>query len=351
MDIGRPAPASVSRSILDDLIAQKALFEALASAVPDGLIHVDARGNIARFNAAAVRLTGIAAENAIGRPLHELLADSSADPLRESDGAPVALQFRGNTGGHCIRARVCPVPVGLGYLLLFGTPQRFAELEQLKRELVSTVSHELKTPLAAIKAYAATLRNNPALYDAERDEYLGIIESQADRLAHLIEELLLVGRVESGQLIRRRILSPIDRLLDDALAEIVYDPARYPIVRENTAIDVSGDPERLRDLLRNLIENAIKYSPDGGTIRISARHDTGLCVIEITDHGAGIDAADLPYIFDRFFRSEEAAASGAGGSGLGLYIVQALVRAHGGSIDVRSDHGLGTTFVLRLPLR
>lgn len=141
--------------------------------------------------------------------------------------------------------------------------RRIDEIEQLKNELVSTVSHELKTPLATIKAYAATLRQNPELYAERRDEYLKIVEEQADRLSRLIEDLLLVTRVEAGQLLRRRATVRLDTVLREAIAEIHFDKDRHPITCETDSISISGDPDRLRDLFRNLVENAIKYSPNG----------------------------------------------------------------------------------------
>jgi len=227
--------------------------------------------------------------------------------------------------------------------------RRIDEIEQLKNELVSTVSHELKTPLATIKAYAATLRQNPELYAEKRDEYLKIVEEQADRLSRLIEDLLLVTRVEAGQLLRRRATVKLDTVLREAIAEIHFDKELHPISCETGSVSVSGDPDRLRDLFRNLVENSIKYSPNGGAIAVRARSNNGSTQIEITDSGIGIAAEDLPYIFERFFRVESEITSTVGGSGLGLYIVSAIVRAHGGTIEARSEPGHGTTFSIVLP--
>jgi signal transduction histidine kinase len=229
--------------------------------------------------------------------------------------------------------------------------QRIDEIEQLKNELVSTVSHELKTPLAAIKAYTATLRQNPELYAEKREEYLRIVEEQADRLSRLIDDLLLVTRVEAGQLLRRRAMTTVDAVLDEALAEIHFDVARHPIERDTANVAISGDPDRLRDLLRNLIENAMKYSPGGGPIAVRAHERSGRTIIEVSDRGIGISAEDLPYIFERFYRAESEIATAAGGSGLGLYIARAIARAHGGTIEARSEPARGTTFTVSLPKR
>jgi signal transduction histidine kinase len=229
--------------------------------------------------------------------------------------------------------------------------RRIDEIEQLKNELVSTVSHELKTPLAAIKAYTATLRQNPELFAEKREEYLRIIEEQADRLSRLIDDLLLVTRVEAGQLLRRRTTIPLDAVLDEALAEIHFDTKRHPVLRETGNALVSGDPDRLRDLFRNLIENAIKYSPEGGAIAIRAREEADGTIVEVSDSGIGISGDDLPYVFERFYRANSEAVEAAGGSGLGLYIARAIVRAHGGKIHAKSESGRGTTFTVSLPNR
>ena len=229
--------------------------------------------------------------------------------------------------------------------------QRIDEIEQLKNELVSTVSHELKTPLAAIKAYTATLRQNPELYAEKREEYLRIVEEQADRLSRLIDDLLLVTRVEAGQLLRRRTITSVDEVLDEALAEIHFDHSHHPIERETGGAKISGDPDRLRDLLRNLIENAMKYCPNGGPIVVRARENGTQTVLEVSDCGIGISADDLPYIFERFYRAESDISTAAGGSGLGLYIARAIARAHGGTIEASSEPGRGTTFTVSLPKR
>jgi signal transduction histidine kinase len=358
VDIGRTLPADVSRDLLDELLAFKALFEAVTHVVGDALVHLDEQRKIVRFNAGAERLLGCSALSVIGSEFSQLYHKTNAgDPfatpahaqarttpliLRDTQGEPLAVTARS----------VAVMRDGTTeWLLAFAPKQRVDEIEQLKNELVSTVSHELKTPLAAIKAYTATLRHNPALYETHRDEFLGVVEQQADRLTRLVEDMLLVTRVESAQLLRRRVVVPLDRILDEAINELNHDPVTHPIDRHTQGVEVSGDPERLRDVFRNLLENALKYSPAGGTIRVSAQSTEDRTLIEIADRGIGIAEDDVPYIFDRFYRAQSDTTATVGGSGLGLYIVLALVRAHGGTIDVRSAPGKGTTFVMRLPLR
>ena len=233
-----------------------------------------------------------------------------------------------------------------GWLIAFSPVRKIDEIEQLKNELVSTVSHELKTPLATIKAYTSTLRQNSQVLETQRDEFLAVVEQQADRLSRLIDDMLLVSRVEAAQMLRRRVVTPVDVLLDRVFAELSIDSARFRVVRDCGSTTISGDPERVHDVLRNVIENAVKYSPDGGTIAIDASSDAERTTVNIRDEGMGIAEENLPYIFDRFYRVESEITSRAGGSGLGLFIVNSLVRAHGGNIEVRSGLGEGTTFSL-----
>jgi two-component system phosphate regulon sensor histidine kinase PhoR len=359
VDFGRTLPAHVGHELLDELIASKGLVETLAHLVTEGLVHVDADCRVVRFNPAAERMLGYSALSVTGTDLRALLHDTNAeDPFVVTPALePRALQltFRDTQGAPVrVRARCAALSRGEdpeGWIIGFHTGRRVDEIEQLKNELVSTVSHELKTPLSAIKAYSATLRQNPSLYESHRDEFLAVVEQQADRLSRLVDDMLMVSRVETEQLLRRRLRVPLDRVLDDAVREISVNPVTHPIQRDVQGVDVSGDPDRLRDVLRNLVENAIKYSPEGGPISIHASTSEGYTQIDIRDRGIGIAEEHMPYIFDRFYRVECDATAAAGGSGLGLYIVNALVRAHGGTIDVRSELGEGSVFTLRLPLR
>ncbi|HET9097112.1 MAG TPA: PAS domain-containing sensor histidine kinase [Candidatus Baltobacteraceae bacterium] len=358
MDSSRTLPADVNRELLDDLLAAKALFAAVTHIAAEAIVQVDERRRIVRFSPAAETILGFSAESMIGAEVDTILDQSNTGSLclPDDDARPFALVLRDSGGKPLhVRARCLTLKHGAepdGWLLVFAPKARIEEIEQLKNELVSTVSHELKTPLAAIKAYTATLRQNPALYESHREEFLGVVEQQADRLSRLVDDILLVTRVESGHMLRRRVSVALDSVVDQALRELHHDPVNHPLARRyEGGVVISGDPERLRDVFRNLLENAFKYSPAGGAIEISAENAPDQTVVHIRDSGIGIAAADLPYIFDRFYRAESENTASVGGSGLGLYIVHALVRAHGGAIDVRSERGTGTTFTLRFPVR
>lgn len=331
MDCGRTIPSHVDS------------FAALAEIVSEGVLFLNSDETIRSVNPAAQRLLGYAPESLIGTPLERIMHESNAgDPL----SAHAEIVLRDTLG-----TAVTVIARYADRVFVFAPAVRVDEIEQLKNEFVGTVSHELKTPLAAIKAYAATLRQHPQIYESHRDEFLSVVEEQADRLSRVVDDMLTVTRVEGGHLLRRRVRVKAARAIDEALLGISYNPAVHPIVLELGDIDLSGDPERLRDLFRNLIENAIKYSPAGGTIVLRGEQDALSTSIAVLDSGCGIAPDDLPYIYDRFFRGAAHEAGEVPGSGLGLYIAKAIVRAHGGTIDAQSKPGEGTAFNVKLPLR
>jgi len=359
VDIGRTLPADVTRDLLDEVLSFKALYEALVRVADCAVIELDDCERIVRFNPLAEAMTGYSAVSLAGRQLGDIVAEPALEQFlpRTSDAPVASIRFRiTDTAGAKIdvSGRAIAMMRGDapdGWLIAFSSNRKIDEIEQLKNELVSTVSHELKTPLATIKAYTSTLRQNAHVLETQREEFLAVVEQQADRLSRLIDDMLLVSRVEAAQMLRRRVVTPVDTLLDRVLAEVSIDPAKHALHRRCSDAVISGDPERIHDVLRNVVENAVKYSPDGGAIHIEADSDGERTVVSIRDEGIGISEEDLPYIFDRFYRVDNDIAARTGGSGLGLFIVNALVRAHGGTIDVRSDVGEGTTFTLTFPVR
>ncbi|MGH8164127.1 MAG: histidine kinase dimerization/phospho-acceptor domain-containing protein, partial [Rhodanobacteraceae bacterium] len=221
MDIGRPLPADVTRDILDELLTFKSLYETLTRCVSDCVIEIDPQRHIVRFNYAAEALTGFSAPSLLGRRFDELLqgdATALCTDDHRSDARTVAFTILDTQGSPLdVRGRIIPLArsnSGDGWIVTFAPVVKIAEIEQLKNELVSTVSHELKTPLAAIKAYAATLAQNPGLHGEQREEFLTVIEQQADRLSRLIDDMLLVTRVNAEQMLRRRAPVALDAILD-----------------------------------------------------------------------------------------------------------------------------------------
>ncbi|MDE2480676.1 MAG: HAMP domain-containing histidine kinase [bacterium] len=322
-------------------------FDALARLVSDAIAMLSVEGTVSAWSDAAAALTGISREAALGNALESLFA--RVEPPLGFALVPVA--FTVWTNDERRRAlEASALSVSDGWMISFGAQQRYDAIDQLKNEIVTTVSHELKTPIASIKAFATTMRENPEAIARERDEYLATIEHEADRLAAAVDALLLAGRVDARHLLARREPISAEALLDRALERIgASDRAR---VRGSLAdVELHGDPDLLALALANLLDNAVKFSGGDAPIDVEAARDGGTTSLRVRDRGIGIAAEHLPYIFERFYRVERPLTAATGGYGLGLFVVREIAHAHGGAVDVASAAREGTTFTLRIPER
>jgi signal transduction histidine kinase len=218
---------------------------------------------------------------------------------------------------------------------------------------LSTVSHELRTPLASIKGFATTLLREDVEWEEEsRREFLSIIDEESDRLTELIGNLLDMSRIEAGTLRVEPEPTDLGPIIQETASEfqMLTHDHRIEILLAPTLPLVMADPRRARQILRNLVENAIKYSPQGGSITIAASADANSVQTSVTDQGIGIDPSHLDSVFDRFYQVDSASTRRVGGSGLGLSICKAIVEAHHGAIWVESQWGRGSTFYFTFPL-
>jgi signal transduction histidine kinase len=223
------------------------------------------------------------------------------------------------------------------------------ESERLKSDLVNTVSHELRTPLSGVLGFTKLLLSRD--FDSQtRRHYLGIVDAQARRLSELIDDFLDVRRIEEGRFERARELVDVAALLrEEAQLYSQQSPKHEVAVEiEKAPLPVIGNPDRLRQVIGNLISNAIKYSPQGGIVEVTAGPDNGSVRVEVRDEGMGIPLSQQHRIFTKFFRGD-AATSGITGTGLGLAVSRDIVESHGGRIGFTSAEGEGTTFFVELP--
>ena len=241
----------------------------------------------------------------------------------------------------------------VGAVAVFHDVSELKRLERVRREFVANVSHELRTPLTAIKGYAETLRDGGLRDPETAAEFVRVIHRHAERLRALIEDLLDLAAVEQGE--ARIDLAPV-ALRDVATqAEAVARPAAAG-KRHTLTLDVPGDlprvladRDRLGQVLINLLDNAVKFTPEGGRIEVSARPSSGRVVVSVKDNGVGIPPEDIGRIFERFYRVGRSRDRREGGTGLGLAIAKHLTQAMGGTIEVESRPGSGTTFRVSLP--
>jgi signal transduction histidine kinase len=224
----------------------------------------------------------------------------------------------------------------------------------LKTDFVSTVSHELRTPLAAIYGAAMTLRRRDvAVEESQRERLLEVVSSESDRLARIVNDILWASRLESG-----RMSIAIERCDAAAIAAEVADVCRARIPAEIELVvaapsglpSVAADPDKLRQVLTNLLDNAVKYSPDGGRVELEVARSGGRVRFRISDEGLGVPPAEQDRIFEKFFRLDPNLTRGVGGTGLGLYISRELVTRMNGRIWVVSDGRSGSSFFLELPV-
>ena len=330
------------------------------SHVDDGVFLVDRDGIVRLWNPAAETITGIAPRNIIGRPVHEAIPSWAAVepliPIGETPGAgenPVqAVPLELEAGEIWVSLSRVGFEEGTVYAFRDLTAER--RVDEMKADFLATASHELRTPVAAVYGAAMTLmRTDYVLGEEARTRLLEIIASESDRLTRIVDDVLWASRVDSG-----RLTLAIDGFDAAQLAAGIIAAARAHLPASVTIAfeapkslpPVAGDPDKVRQVLANLLDNAVKYSPDGGEVEVRLEAQPGRMRFSIRDQGLGVPLQEQARIFEKFYRLDPQLTRGVGGTGLGLYICRELVRRMGGRIWVASGEGPGSTFFFELPL-
>ncbi|MBN1660874.1 MAG: HAMP domain-containing protein [Anaerolineae bacterium] len=345
------------RQQVSTLAEEQERLAAVLDHMADGVLITDARGQVRLINAAAARLLDTSEEGALERsfsqvaPYHPLIDLWRA--AREQGEEQVEM-IEISHHGLFLQAIITPFPETEvdGYLVILQDLTRIRRLETVRRDFISNISHELRTPLAGLRALVDTLRGGAIKDQKAAKRFLKRMDAEVDALTQMVEELLELSRIESGQaplrvaptLVSEVLIPPVDHLQPQAeragLALKIEVPPRLPLV--------SADVDRARLALTNLVHNAIKFTPPGGRITVAARQDGSDVVLSVQDTGVGVAAADLPRIFERFYKADRARSGG--GTGLGLAIAKHIIQGHGGRIWVESVEGQGSTFYLTLPI-
>jgi PAS domain S-box-containing protein len=324
--------------------------------VSDGVILTGTDGVIEFWNPGATNVTGIEERFAIGRPLQRLLPgweQVAQRPDAAQSGGAAVLPLP-QAGGSVRWVSVTSVDFGEGVVYAMRDVTEERALETMRSDFVTTASHELRTPLTSISGAARTLvRHDASLTPERREAFLSMIVTETDRLSRIVDQILLANRLEAGQI---EVTSEecdaleIARSVVDAVALHAPAQIRLRVEGDDSLPPVDCDPDRLRQVLRNLVDNAVKYSPKGGEIRVRLRAADGAMLFAVHDEGIGFEASAAEKIFGRFYREDPELTRGIGGTGLGLYICKELVERMGGHIWAEGSPQRGASFYFELPL-
>ena len=346
---------------VQELESQRNQAQAILQSMVEGVCAVDRDSRLLWFNASAQRLFSIEPSNTMGKRLTELFRQPELDGLirevleRHQPSSREIQVFAPQE--QAIRLQATPCEGGHGGAVVVLVAQdvtQMRRLEGMRREFVANVSHELKTPLTSIKGLVETLLNGALEDSANNRRFVALIDEDTTRLAQLIDDLLALSQIESKAIPLN--LQPVDlqRLINELVTRFHQQSQERQVTLHVTiapdAPRVQGDPERLRQVFVNLLDNALKFNKPGGCITVSAQPEGAFLRIDVTDTGVGIPEQDLSRVFERFYRVDKARSRELGGTGLGLAIVKHLVELHRGNITVQSHLGHGSTFTITLPL-
>ncbi|PIQ84775.1 MAG: PAS domain-containing sensor histidine kinase [Candidatus Omnitrophica bacterium CG11_big_fil_rev_8_21_14_0_20_63_9] len=346
---------------LNELESQQHQAEVILASMTDSVCALDREGYVVWLNPAAQRVLGWTADQVFGKRLTELLRQPElealiAEVVTQNQPRTQELRLYGPPE-RILRLQAAPCEGGTTGAALVLVAQDVTEtrrLENLRREFVANVSHELKTPLTSIKGLVETLLNGALEDPANNRRFVTLIEEDAVRLNRLIDDLLDLSRIESRALTLQLHPVPLRPLFEQVAAtfQTQLQAGRVALTLSVPADlpPVKGDPERLRQIFINLIDNAIKFNKSAGQVEITATVEGAMARVAVRDTGSGIPTEDLPRVFERFYRVDKARSRALGGTGLGLAIVKHLVELHEGRVEAHSRPGQGSTFTVILPL-
>jgi two-component system phosphate regulon sensor histidine kinase PhoR len=337
---------------------ERTKLQTVLASMADGVIMTDEEGKIVLANQTTERLFNFRERDVINKPLIEAVHDHEADEILKlclSTSQTQTGQFESALLKRFLRTIAVPIMEGklTGALLLFQDLTEVRNLHTMRRELVGNISHELRTPIAGIKAMVETLMQG-AIDDKEAAaDFLARIDSEVDRLTQMVSELTELSRIETGRAELRTSSVNLNLLVDEVITQLNTQAQRQQVTitadRAPNLPVVKADRDRIRQTLTNLVHNAVKFNHPGGTVTVSTGADAESVIVSVSDTGMGVSKEDLPRVFERFYKVDKARPRG--GSGLGLAIAKHVVQAHGGRIWAQSEEGKGSTFSFSLPIK
>jgi PAS domain S-box-containing protein len=353
------ASAALSNAELYSRVSiEKERSVAILANIADGIVAVDRDGKVVLWNAAAEEITAIPADEALGRTPAEVLQrtlESEAD-VAQPGPRLVSILRGGEAVWLSLSEAVMRDPLGAvaGRIFAFRDISADHMVEQLKSDFVAAVSHELRTPLTSIYGFAETLLRQDVFFgETERKTFITYIASESRRLTEIVDQLLNVARLDAGdlQVVPERIdvASLVSEVVENVEGVGVLNGHTFTLDLPHEPLAAAADRDKLRQVFSILVENALKYSPQGGTVTVGARRTDNAVEVRVVDEGIGIPVGERERIFRKFYRAESTSRDGRGGTGLGLFIARELVTAMGGRIWVESEEGEGSSFAFELP--
>ena len=343
------------------LAQERNRLETILRGIGEGVAVTDIRDRVIMMNGAAQELLGFGTREPVDTDFLSRLKDKEfCEFWRETaeSGKDFAKRDLRLGGKHprtlsVTRSRIPELIQGEDcYVTILHDVTKEREIDQMKTDFVSGVSHELRTPMTSIRGFVTTLLRSPDMPQHLREHFLGIINEEAERLMHLIEELLEMGSIESGRAVLKRAPIDVAEQISGAVSALTSAMLAKQIVFER---DIEAglprfmaDPTRFHTIVCNLLENAVKFTPQGGQISLRVRREDGVMVLQVQDSGIGIPKDHLDNIFERFYQVKSGTRKSAG-AGLGLFLVREMVKLHGGTVTVESELERGTTFTVQLP--
>lgn len=345
------------KSMMGEITDESNKLTNILSNLADGIIMTDDQRHILLTNAAAGRLFNFDIAKAKGKSVIEVIRDHQIDDVLKEclrDSQEKTNQFD-SLSGFFLRVIAMPLIARKlnGALLLFQDLTEMRNLQTMRRGFIGNISHELKTPLASIKAIVETLQDGAIDDKKLAGDFLIKVDNEVDRISQIVTELTELSRIETGGVKLRIEPANLNQLIEDVITHLSPQAARkeLTILTELAPAipSVQADRERIRQVIINIIHNAIKFTAAGGKVIISTKQSGESVVVQVTDNGIGISTEDLPHIFERFFKADRARSSI--GTGLGLAIAKHTVQAHQGNIWVQSEEGKGSTFSFSIPIQ
>jgi two-component system phosphate regulon sensor histidine kinase PhoR len=335
---------------------------AILASMEEGVAVVDRDQRIVYCNRAFCRAMNVPETGWKGRPVMELMRHpdliTNIKNVLTMDQAIHGEVIVGSVRTHSYAVTAAPVQSEgstTGAVMVLYDISEIKRLERARRDFIANISHEFKTPLTAIQGFAETLLDGAVEDTENRIGFLEIIRDHARRLSRLTEDLLKLAQIEAGQLPYDSHFVSVEEIVKPCLNTMQVKAGKKNLTLEadyrNDLPKLFGDYQAFHEILENLLDNAVRYSPPGGVVKIGAVVEGNEIVLSVADNGIGIPKVDQDRIFERFYRADTARSRESGGTGLGLSIVKHLVKAQGGRIRVESEVGIGSTFFIHMPIR